>query len=322
MNKKFWGLLGFVIALIVTFLVYFLIKNPRKSTLNLAEIEFAVKDTASIQKVTLTAYIEGNPVSKVYLTKKETNWWVNEKFKAQNTAVEHLLQTIYAIQMQQPLHPNAIENVKKLIKKRNIHVIIQNSNGTILKGYYIGPATPDSKGNYVILEGAENPYIAEIPGFQGYLSTRFSANPDVWRDYTLWNIQPDDFQKFELKDKTQNTLIKVEKKNQIFYINNHPFQDTQTVKNLQKTYFQCIATGLAKTTFPNSKDSLSKITADFTLQLNHQKYLLWTNPFGAFFIVAVKNENQKQIFDGEVMLLQKLTVQKWLFNPKENPPQN
>ncbi len=318
MNKKFFGLLGLVLGLLLTVLVYFLVKNPRKSTINPAEIEFAVKDTASIQKVILTGYIEGNPVGKVYLTKKEANWWVNNEFKAQNVAVEHLLQTIYAIQMQQPLHPNAVENVKKLIKKRNIHVIIQNSNGTILKGYYIGPATPDTKGNYVIMEGAENPYIAEIPGFQGYLSTRFSANPDVWRDYTVWNLQPNDFQKFELKDKTQHTLIKVEKKNQIYYINNQAFQDTLTIKNLQKGYLQCIATGLAKNSFPNSKDSLSKITADFTLQLNNQNYLLWTNPYGAFFIVPVKNVNKKQIFDGEVMLLQKLTVQKWLFNPKEN----
>lgn len=316
MNKKLWGLVGLIIGLIITVLVYFLVKNPRKSTIDPAEIDFAVKDTASIQKVILTGYIEGNPVGKVYLTRKGNQWWVNDEFKAQNVAVNHLIETIYAIQMQQPLHPNAIENVKKLIKKRNIHVIIQNDKGAILKGYYIGPATPDTKGNYVILEGAENPYIAEIPGFNGYLSTRFSANPDTWRDYTLWSIQPEDFSYFELKDKTQNVLIKIHKKNKAYFINNQIFQDSQVVKNIQKTYLHCVATGTAKTTFPNAKDSLSKIPADFSVQLNDKTYLLWTNPFGAFFIVPVKQENQKVLLEGEVMLLQKLTVQKWLWNPK------
>lgn len=318
MNKKYLSVLGLLLALILTLLIYFLVKSPRKSTMNPEEIDFAVKDTTNIAKVIITAYIEGNAVSKVYLTKKMGNWWVNDEYKAQNTAIENLLQTVYAIQMQQPLHPNAIENVKKLIKKRNVHVIIQNSNGSVLKGYYIGPATPDSKGNYVILEGAENPYIAEIPGFQGYLSTRFSASPENWRDYTLWSVSLDNFQEFIFKDKNHKNLIQIKKKNDTFWINNQIFKDTTIFHKIKTNFLQCVATGIAKNTFPNAEDSLSKIPADFSLTLNNKNYLLWTNHAnGAFFIVPIRTENNKTVFDGEIMLLQKLTVQRWFLSPNK-----
>jgi len=316
MNRNFFGFLGLLIALLLAISVYFLMKKSSKSTLDLKEIDFAVKDTASIQKVMLTGYIDGNNVGRVYLTKKNHQWWVNDEFKAQNIAVENLLNTIFSIQMQQPLHPNAIENVKKLIKKRNVHVVITHQNGKIIKGYYIGPATPDSKGNYVILEGAENPYIAEIPGFSGYLSTRFSANPEVWRDYTLWNLEPNQFFLFELKDKTQNKLIQIQRKNDVYLVNNQIFSDTNSFRNLLKNYLLCVGTGVAKTSFPNSQDSLSKIPADFTLKINDKQFLLWTNPLGSFFIVPVKKENNSMVFDGEIMLLQKLTVQRWLLDKK------
>lgn len=316
MNKKYLSFLGLLLALISTLLIYFLVKSPRKSTINPEEIDFAVKDTANIAKVIITAYIEGNAVSKVYLTKKMDNWWVNDEYKAQNTAIENLLQTIYSIQMRQPLHPNAIENVKKLIKKRNVHVIIQNSNGSVLKGYSIGPATPDSKGNYVILEGADNPYIAEIPGFQGYLSTRFSASPENWRDYTLWSISLDNFQEFTFKDKNNKILIQIKKNNDTYWINNQVFKDSLIFNKIKTNYLRCVATGTAKNSFPNARDSLSKIPAEFTLRLNQKNYLLWTNAYGAFFIVPIKTENDKTIFDGEIMLLQKSTVQKWFFDPK------
>ncbi len=317
MNKKLFGLSGLILGLILSILVYFLIKKPKNSTISLKDIDFAVKDTASIYQVILTGYIEGNPVGKVYLNKKNNQWWVNNQFKAQNVTVENLLNAIYSIQMQQVLHPNAIDNVKKLIKKRNIHVIIKNQNEKTLKGYYIGPATPDNKGNYIILEGSENPYIAEIPGFSGYFSARFSANPDAWRDYTIWKINPSDFQSFELKNKNHKTLIQVQKKNEVYFVNLIAFKDSNTIKNIEKRYLQCIATGLAKTTFPNAKDSLSKIPADFHLQVNHQNYLLWKNPYGAFFIVSTKKENQKVEFSDEIFLLPKITIQNWLFKPNE-----
>jgi|YNPMSStandDraft_2_1061718.scaffolds.fasta_scaffold00167_2 hypothetical protein len=309
------GFLGLLIALFVAILFYFLLKSDKKSTINKEETEFAVKDTAAIGSVTITGYLDGKMVGKVYLTKKGNQWWVNEEFKAQNVAVENLLKTIYAIQMRQPLHPNAIENVKKLIKKRNVHVIIKNQTGKVLKGYYLGPATPDTKGNYVILEGAENPYIAEIPGFEGYLSTRFSANPDVWKDYTLWNFSSDDFHHFELKDKKQKSIVYILRKKGSYILNNQVFADSTFLKKMAKNYLKCVATGPAKPTFPNAQDSLTKIPAEFTLKVNDKEYLLWSNPYGAYFIVSVKTDEQKRkFFDGEVMLLQKLTVQRWFMS--------
>jgi hypothetical protein len=37
----------------------------------------------------------------------------------------------------------------------------------------------------MMLEGSSTPFVIEIPGFQGYLSTRFFTSPDQWRSSEL-----------------------------------------------------------------------------------------------------------------------------------------
>ena len=50
------------------------------------------------------------------------------------------------------------------------------SNKKILKTIYVGGDTQDQLGTYsMILDNSSEPYVLEIPGFKGYLSSRFHA---------------------------------------------------------------------------------------------------------------------------------------------------
>jgi hypothetical protein len=50
-------------------------------------------------------------------------------------------------------------------------------------------ATQDNMGTYMLVDGSETPYITYIPGFNGYLSSRYSAIESDWLDHTVFNAK-------------------------------------------------------------------------------------------------------------------------------------
>jgi len=49
-----------------------------------------------------------------------------------------------------------------------------------VKTYYIGGVTQDNMGTYMLLENSAEPFIVSIPGFSGYLTTRYNTNENEW----------------------------------------------------------------------------------------------------------------------------------------------
>jgi hypothetical protein len=67
------------------------------------------------------------------------------------------------------------------------------------KVFYVGDATKDSSGTFMLKEGAEKAYIVHIPGFRGFITTRFTANPDDWRDHAIFNATLADIKSVEVE---------------------------------------------------------------------------------------------------------------------------
>ena len=42
----------------------------------------------------------------------------------------------------------------------------------------------------MMIQGAKEPYIIHIPGFNGYLSSRFSCKEDMWKSKKIFNDMP------------------------------------------------------------------------------------------------------------------------------------
>jgi hypothetical protein len=80
------------------------------------------------------------------------------------------------------------------------------------KTYYVGDVTQDNEGTYMLMEGAEEPYIVFIPGFRGFVSSRYSTLADDWRDYTVFQEKLADIASIELEfpsDPAESYLLKV-----------------------------------------------------------------------------------------------------------------
>jgi len=180
MNKN---LLYFLLLLILALAVYFLVLKKPWATLNADETSFAVEDTFSVAKIFI-ADMEGNTVT---LKRNESGWTVNDRYRVRGDYVEILLTTIKNIGIYFPVADAAKENVLKDLSSRNIKVEIYNREDQKLNSYFIGSGAINSSGNYVLREGAKNPYVAGLPGFQGVIDSRFVTRMEEIRDRSIFS---------------------------------------------------------------------------------------------------------------------------------------
>lgn len=171
---------------------YYLYKTKASaSTLDKEASDFSFKDTAAITKIFL-ADKEGN---KVVLERKQNGWVVNEKYPCRPDAISTLLYTMNMVDVKSPVAKTAKKNVIKLMSAKSIKVEIYAGSDKV-KQYYVGHENLENDGTYMLLtnpdtdENYEDPFLTFIPGFNGFLSTRYITNETEWRDRMVINYTP------------------------------------------------------------------------------------------------------------------------------------
>ena len=158
---------------------------------------FAVEDTSAITKVFL-ADKAGNKVTAI--RKSQSEWQVNSKWTARKDVVRILLKTIKLVRTKSRVPKNARQNVLKMLASGGIKVEIYTADPEEpVKVYYVGSETPTQDGTYMMQEGSPEPFITEIPGFDGYLTPRYPAIETMWRDPALFRYKPDEISKIRLE---------------------------------------------------------------------------------------------------------------------------
>jgi len=185
-----------ILTLLLLLVAVFLVVNNRKSTLDRSESVFAVQDTASITKI----FIANMDSSEVLLERANGGWVVNKHYEAQVRKVDVLLNTIMKLKVRAPVsaagHNNVIKRMAGTAVKVEIYQVVPRINlfGKIRlfphevksKVYYVGDATKDNLGTFMLMEGAEDAFIVFLPEFKGFVSTRYSAIEDDWRDHKVF----------------------------------------------------------------------------------------------------------------------------------------
>ncbi|MFA6923000.1 MAG: hypothetical protein WC223_01990 [Bacteroidales bacterium] len=211
-----------IIAIIILLLIalYFVIVQT-KSTLNKKETEFAVKDTSGIVKIFLANKV-GDQVTLEKISQGE--WKLNEKYKARMDMVNTLLKTIYDIQILAPLSKSAFNNIVKLMAASSTKVEIYVKTYRIIlfknkiklfpyikleKVYYVGVPTQDKLGTFMLIEGSKTPCITYIPGFNGFLSTRYTAHPNEWRDKTIFRYFVSDIKSIKVQAQDEKESFEI-----------------------------------------------------------------------------------------------------------------
>ncbi len=183
-----------ILVVILGAISFWFIINKGSGTIKETLRDFAVADTASINKIFL-ADKNGNSIT---LERQPSGQWtVNGKYNVRPDAMQTLLRTIKKIDVKEPIGKNAQDNVIKRLAAKAVKCEIYQ-NGKLTKAYYVGTETPDQTGTYMILIDLETmkpsakAFVTYIPGFEGYLTTRYFVEERGWRDRTVFQYIPSD----------------------------------------------------------------------------------------------------------------------------------
>lgn len=196
------------VSLLVAIIIISLVSN-RYSTLSEKESDFAVRDTAAVTRI----FIADKKKNSVLLKRNTSGWTLNDQFIANTKVVDFLLNTMKRLRVKSPV-PLSVRNgvISRLASNGTKVEVYQEvyrinlfnkykffKHEKLTKVFYVGDATQDNQGTYMLIEGADNPYIVFIPGFRGFLFSRFSPLPDDWKSHTVFNTKLADIKSVALK---------------------------------------------------------------------------------------------------------------------------
>ena len=188
-NKK-WV----IIVIVLASLSFWLIINNRNATIKEELRNFTIKDTASITRI----FLADKSGEKSDLTRTPKGWLVNGEFNARKEAINLILKTITSLQVKNPVPKTMLKNIIKNMASNAVKVEFYNGS-ELIKTLYVGPGNQQGDGTFMMVEGAETPFVVELPGFQGILKPRFFCETNLWRDRKVYPFLPTDIASLQIQ---------------------------------------------------------------------------------------------------------------------------
>jgi hypothetical protein len=186
-----------IVMVVLITIALSLVLTDKNSSIFGDDSEFAVKDTANIVKV----FMADKNNQSVLFERTEKGWMLNSDKPAHRKNMEMLLTTIKSLEVKYPVPQKAHDNIVKVMAANSVKVEVYKNDYRIKIGqlkllpyvnkartFYVGNATQDNQGTYMLMEGAERPFVVTIPGFRGFVAARFTTNPKDWLSHEIFRI--------------------------------------------------------------------------------------------------------------------------------------
>ena len=143
--------------------------------------DFAVSDTAAVTRIVIW---DKSPDTAT-LERKGVQWMVNGQYIARHDAIEVILETLYRVRLRNFPQAAAQQTILSAMATYGKRVEVYQGDA-LVKSFIVGTETPDMLGTYMLMDGYDTPVATYLPGFNGYLSSRFFLREDLWRTRELW----------------------------------------------------------------------------------------------------------------------------------------
>ncbi len=256
--------------------IFLLVYKNRNNTLDDKFSSFAVMDTSSITKVFL-ADKDNNTVTLAKIC--PGIWRINDEFNASKDAIDMLLKTIMSVDVMEPVSKAGSPEVIKLLASSSVKVEIYQKvyrinlfdkiklfpHEKITKTYYVGCATQNNLGTYMLIEGSEVPYITHILGFNGFLTSRYSTLVKDWRDHCIFSLKYNQIKSVSVNitDNPQNSFKAVKKSPRDFEITT--LNDNKQVNNYDTLKIMELFSAFEDVRFETLINDMDKLKKDSVL---------------------------------------------------------
>ncbi|MBR9861022.1 DUF4340 domain-containing protein [bacterium] len=229
MKRLIIGILA--LALVIGGILYF--KQDKSGTVEQKDIQFSVEEPENVTKIEM----KNRDGKHIILEKKGDEWWVNNKYPAFQPAIDLFFnRTLTQIEVKGPVPKPARENVIRAMTSTAVKVNIY-SGKKLINSYYVGGPDNTQKGTYMYVEGAETPYVAFIPGLDGYITPKFHMVEEDWYKRTIFDYEADEIKRVDVvyTEKPEESFS-IKKEGDQFFIS--PDIDGEPVnQTIAKSYF-------------------------------------------------------------------------------------
>lgn len=251
---------------------FFLLNRDNTKTITGNDSNFGYANTGKIDKIFITNSANHEHITITKVNEKE--WRLNDKFDANMTQVDIILETLRKIKVKKPVSDKLLDDVVKRMVINGTKVEIYE-NGSISKVFYVGGNTQDEMGTYFYMDKAEEPYVCYIPGFNGYINNRFFTNLNAWRSKAVFRKTEEEIAEIKLQWSAEpqasftidnNGSEPVLSSNGKTFVNN-----TEANLNSIKSYLKCWENlcyeGFPIDLTPHKIDSIARTTPMLVMQL-------------------------------------------------------
>jgi hypothetical protein len=189
-----------LVVLILGISAFLLMRKPWSNSQHDATA-FAIKDTAKVTRI----FLADKAGKTVMLQRKANNTWTaNNNVLVDHTKINLILTTLHDLQVKMPVSPSMHNTAMGILGSKGIKCEVYEGEH-LLKVIYIGTETPDKEGTFMILEGEDQPYIIQQPGFIGFLTPRFSTEEIKWRSKLIFNAAKKDIEEITIRYPSQES---------------------------------------------------------------------------------------------------------------------
>jgi len=192
-----------LLTIVLAIVAAFMLMNNRSGTFRKKSNSFAVSDTSNITKF----FLADKNNNSVKLERTENgSWLLNGKYEVNPTMIQVMMKTFICIESKEPVAKSTRNTIIRLMAGKSVKTEIYQRVYRInlfnwiklfphekrTRTYYVGDATMDNNGTYMLMAGSEDPYIVAIPGFRGFVATRYSPIEADWRSHSVFRYRVPD----------------------------------------------------------------------------------------------------------------------------------
>ncbi len=194
MKKK--NLFLLLLVLTLGLVAYYLSNRNESSTIREELMDFAVKDTASITKIFLA---DRNGNSATLVRKAGIGWRLNDSLPPRPDMLKNLLEVVHSVSVKSRVPKSGFNNViSSLASSATKCEVYLNNESKPARVYYVGGHTADALGTFMMIENSSVPFVMEIPGFNGYLTSWYNPVAAEWIEPLLFRYDPEQINKIAI----------------------------------------------------------------------------------------------------------------------------
>ncbi len=155
--------------------------------------KYAVKDTASITKITLQSEYYG---LENELTRTKEGWKINQTYAADPNMIQVLLAVLNQVSVRRPVPLIQTKDIRKAMAEKGIRATMYRNNKIVNSFMVTGNSTKTL--SYMAENADSRAYVVELPGYESYVAGIFEVPELDWRNRMVFNSTWRSLQRLEL----------------------------------------------------------------------------------------------------------------------------